>query len=185
MKYSIICLFLLLTAGCSKERFGIPIFESGSMATGKVAAFKNGIAWLASGAALRHDDGNDEFIGIYAGTFSEEGFERESILLNEIPVKKGVYPIKGSLRDIYDGFVGGSYITLTDDGDAIDDVYLIDESAVGNQLVIESVDTLTNIIRGNFTVSFRMDPDEWDTRNMINPIKVKFSNGVFEVRLLD
>ncbi|GJM34375.1 MAG: hypothetical protein DHS20C18_33760 [Saprospiraceae bacterium] len=175
-------LIFVLLIGCKKETLDIQVYFPGSMTYGKVTAMKGNKDWIASGLALRHGDRPDEYIGIYAGTFSEEGFRRERIYFNEVPIAEGEYIVKGLTQ--YDGFIGTSYSTLADDGDIVEDVYISDDTRSDNRLTITEIDTVINMVKGTFHVTFIL-PNPAEKINPQNPDRITFSNGEFEVQLID
>ncbi len=152
------------------------------MTYGWATAKKSGVDFKGSGTALVHGDRPDEYFGIVVDTYvGIDSFylERENFIFNEIKYEAGEYTIAGKPNQLYDGFVGSSYFTLSDDGDVLEDVYILDESKT-NTLTIISVDTAANLVIGTFDVSYKIDPDRGKT-NPNNPDKVRFSEGEFEV----
>ena len=173
---------IILTAACSKDEF-TPIFEAGPKDYGCASAKKNNLSFVASGVALVHDDRPSEYFALFFDTFTPEGFWRERLSVNEIKFKAGEYSVSGSRSDIYDGFVGGRYVTLADDGDVAEDRYILEESKE-NRLIIIKVDIIENIVKGTFHLKFEIDPNR-EKRNPNNPDKVVFSEGEFEVSFRD
>lgn len=165
--------------GCKKEVIKIPIFYPGKMTYGRMDAKKGGEDWVASSAAFNYDT-IPSFFGISSATFSEEDFLREELIFNKIPKTTGKYVISGPINNIFDGFVGSTYHTSEDDGDASEDNWDVDETATDNYIEVTMIDTVANIVQGNFTVSFNI-ATSGGKRNPDNPDKVKFSKGTFDV----
>lgn len=164
--------------GCKKEE--VSIFYPGEMTYGKMSGNKNGKDWVASSSAQFHDN-NSSFFGIGASTFSKEGFLRESLVLNKIPLSTGYFKISGTTNNVFDGFVGAVYHTSEDDGDVSEDSYEVDENATNNFVEITLLDTIINKVEGNLEVSFKI-ATLGGKRNPNNPDKIKFSNCKFEVK---
>jgi hypothetical protein len=105
--------------------------------------------------------------------------------LNEIPFKTGDFEVRNhAAAGIYNGFVGARYYLLASDGDALDDVYYLDESAGDNVLEVTFIDTVAWVARGTFNLSFVRDENETNP-NPLHPDKLRFSNGVFEVKFIE
>jgi hypothetical protein len=105
----------LLAVSCHKDQgseFVIPIYTPGPRDTGWGKAKRDGHNWEATAFARKHQDGKN-YIGIDLWTFSEEGFNREMLYLNEIPLSPGKYDIQGKPGETYDGFVGSFYTNST------------------------------------------------------------------------
>ena len=168
---------ICFSIGCEKED-KVLIFFPGEMTYGRMDAKKNGANWVASSAAFNYDTIPSLF-GLKASTFSEDGFLREGLNFNKIPKKTGVYIVSGPNNNVFDGFVGSSYHTSEDDG-VSEDRWNVDESATDNHLEVTLIDTIANMVKGNFTVSFNI-ATSGGKRNPDNPDKVKFSKGTFEV----
>ncbi len=163
--------------GCQKE--DVPIYYPGSMIYGSAEAKKNGKDWLASSGA-QHYDTIPSLFGMGMETVSEEGFPREDISFNKIPKSVGKYKVSGPYNNVFDGFVGSSYHTLEDDGDALEDTYVLNEDAIDNYLEITLIDTVANIVQGKFTVTYDI-ATSGGKRNPNNPDRVKFSDGSFDI----
>lgn len=152
------------------------IFQPGDQMNGWLKGKKNGLKFEASAHIQNHLDTASFFI-IQFTTFSEEGFLRENIAFNKIPYRQQEYEVKGTVNLTYDGYVGTVYYRVNGDGHSSDGKYLMDESTQ-NTLTITEIDTVQNIVRGTFDVSYiRVEPDESD----VYPLNIHFSEGEFEV----
>jgi len=151
------------------------------------AILQDSVFWVASGLALSqawHTTDPEKYFDLQFNTYeSEFGFHRENMYLSEISKSTiGNVKISGGHFDLDDGFVGASFHTLTDDGDVCEDSYEVDESVSNNMLIISSIDSINNIYRGSFTVTFKiatiggkMNPD--------NPDKITFKDASFWVKI--
>lgn len=173
-------LFLILPIcflGCKEENKpddSVIIYEAGDQKFGWAKGTKEGHQWEASGYWRYH--ANDSTLwGIDFITYSIEGFRRESFALNEIVFKKGTYAVKGTLSDLGDGHVGGSYARLAADGDAVLGVLESNDDEDGFVTITE-IDSLTNTMKGFFEIYFI---------NEEGGLKVEIKDGEFEVRLYE
>jgi hypothetical protein len=171
----------LLAIRCHKDQeseYAIPIYTPGPQDTGWGNAKRDGQNWEATAFARRNQDGTN-YIGIDLWTFSEEGFIRETLSLNEIPLTPGKYTILGNIANTYDGFVGGFYSIAQDDGDVAGPPYDHDDSDIGT-LELTMVDTVSNIVAGKFDrIVFKNRK-----KNSFFPQKVVFENGNFEMKIV-
>jgi hypothetical protein len=171
----------LLAVSCHKDQgseFVIPIYTPGPRDTGWGKAKRDGHNWEATAFARKHQDGKN-YIGIDLWTFSEEGFNRETLSLNEIPLAVGKYVIKGNIANTYDGFIGGFYSIFQDDGDVAGPPFDHDDNDKGI-LELTKVDTVNNIVTGKFDrVVFKNRKE-----HSFFPEKVIFENGSFEMKII-
>jgi hypothetical protein len=188
--YIILIAALCSFYSCEEEKVEIfvPIFLPGLQTDGKAAAFKNQKKWEAS-AYGKKEDWSVGTISLIITTYEDkEGLIlREMLSFDEIPLKKGSYPLDYTTQeDFNDGEVGAFYGTLEDDGDVAEDFYKLDKTAKDNLLEVTTVDTIAKQISGKFTVSFIKQPSvNPDRPKTLNPDRVKFSNGTFNVKILD
>ncbi len=185
MKNIILLIILLGFFGCSRsdEETLVSIYEPGDMEFGWCEGYKNGKPFVSSGEAKRYTVFTDQYFGIAFDTYTTEGFHREHIAFGAIPFSGGTFPISGrppKVNDpIIEGMVGGFYSTSEDDGDVLEDVYLVNEDA-NNEIIISEVDTINNVVKGSFHVEWIIDPSR-NKINESNPNNVVFSEMVFEV----
>jgi hypothetical protein len=174
----------ILSFSCSKKEGEVvpdiptTIFEKGEQNNGWVTAQKNGLDYNASpfgGQQWGHDD----FLFIYFDTYSEEGFLRGQLFFSQIPYKLGKMTVKGPPANNFNGNVGTGYYGVIGHGDEHDTTYNIDESA-DNTFEITYIDTVEQIIRGTFDVTYIIDEKYTPS---VDPPKIHFSGGEFEVKL--
>ena len=173
-------LLLGLFASCKKDELpDVPIYEPGEMLFGSASGKKAGYNWQASGIALSHTNSN-EFWGAVLATRSKEGFLREEITLGFINTNLGLYPVAQERTDME---LTSSYFTFQDDGDVLEDIYDVDEGSLLNIARITKVDTLTKVIEGIFTATYKIR-DPQDKVNPNNPDQVTFSDISFSVEII-
>jgi hypothetical protein len=177
--------FIMAMAACDKdETIYVSIFQPGPMEHGMATATKINREWVAS-AYGQEEDWSEGTVSVIMQTYSEEGFLREMLGFNEVPLKPGIYPLGTTTQDDFnDGILGASYGTLTDDGDVTEDYYYIDVNSLDNKLEVVSVDTVLRKVSGTFTASFILNTPGGQV-NPNNPPKMKFSDGMFEVNIIE
>ena len=173
-------LLLGLFSSCKKDELpNVPIYEPGEMLFGSASGKKAGHDWQASGIGLRQNDSID-FWTVSLGTVSKEGFSRENITLSFITPTPGLYKIA---QEQSDNVLTSRYFTLQDDGDVLEDSYLVDQSSVFNQARITKVDTVNKVLEGIFTASYEIrDPENKINPN--NPNRITFSDVSFSVQVI-
>ena len=155
------------------------------------AIWQDSFRWEAGGVAQAqdwHSTHPDDYFTLQfvtAEPFGEFLLKRQDLYLTEIPLRKrGSYRISGSHWDLDDGLVGGSFFTVTDDGDVLEDSYIVDENSPDNELAITEVDTVEQIYWGTFTVSFEIST-QGGKRNPDNPDKFKIRNAEFWAKIYE
>jgi hypothetical protein len=166
---------LLLFNSCNKT----PIFFPGVMKNGWSEATKNGKKWKTSADAGLIKQLPD-YIAINFATFNEEGSLREELSLYKIPLKVGLYEVKGRITaDTIVKSVESFYGTLRSDGDVDEDSYYLDENEKSTLEVVK-YDETTKTISGKYKTYFTIKPPKINPKN---PDKVRFTDGTFEVKI--
>lgn len=201
---------LLALSACQKEDEGMPFdddnptvnvpedtivltptaYTPGDTTFGFVqAVWQDSFLWSASATARYHGSPtlpNESYFIIEFRTHETEtpfNFLRESLTFTEIPKNTvGIFAITTAHGNFNNQSVFGSYATLIDGGDALEDYYEVDESLGGNQLTILEVDTVNQIYKGTFNVSFQI-ATTFGKQNPDNPDKMKFEDAEFWVQL--
>jgi hypothetical protein len=176
-------LFLLCAACCKKDE--LEIFEPGDQAYGTMQADKkvNWIGkekWTASGVAIREQEQPDRLFRIGGRTYSEDGEERESLTIFEIPLSKGTYPIFTNREDAQSK-VYAVYGRRISDGDVVGALYRPTKSNQ-NCITVTEIDTVSGTVKGRFRVEFSI-VDEYDNSEF--PDCVLFKNGTFDLKFRD
>lgn len=170
---------IFLIISCSKENptpdIPTTIWAKGEQDFGWVKAEKNGLEYNASAFILNTQQ--EGFVGVLFHTYSEEGFLREEIAFDKIPLSVKTFQV---LRDIDykdDEFIEGFFFGIISHGDVLDSEYKIDESKE-NTFAITHIDTVENVVRGSFDVWF-IEDDPYIS--IVDPSSLHFSEGEFEV----
>lgn len=184
LKYYVSFLFALviLLGSCGKEEVTVstPIYFPGDQQYGWSMAKKNGLDFESSGWAVRHLSMPDVFFGVHFDTFTDWGAWRESIVFGEIVYATGRYDVVKEDANQQNGIPDASYHTLSDDGDVGEDNYKLDDSR-DNWVEITAIDTINGemTVSGIYNLHFLI---EGNKKNPINPDRVSFTEGVFEVK---
>lgn len=166
----------------------VPLEESFGFAE---AIWQDSFLWKATGAASDqywHSTNPDAYFTMSFLTFESSSnpshfFNRQDLYFSEIPLNQlGTYSISGGTWDLDDGLVGARFFTQMDDGDVAEDSYIIDETATDNVLSVTEVDTVEQVYKGTFTVSFQIST-EGGKRNPDNPDNLKIKDGEFMVKI--
>lgn len=140
---------------------------------------KNNKTWECSSQSLYHT--NDQTrIGIFFNTYNNEGFTREDIGFNDIPIQVGTFPIKFGYRDIGNGFIGSTYNMSGGDGHVLVGRYDLIESDLENKIEILQIDTSAKKVEGKFTAAFALS-----LPNGSLPDTVQFEEIAFECDIVE
>lgn len=169
--FSCLLIGILFISSCKKENM-VVIYEAGDQEYGWAKGTKEGYDWEASGYWRYHRNDSTHW-GIDFVTYSSYGAERENITLNEIPYSTGTYPVRGRIRDLGDGFVGGSFGMRADDGDALIG-YLEPNNDENGYITVSEIDTMTNTMKGFFEIYFI---------SVDGSLKIEIKDGEYEVGL--
>lgn len=164
-----ICIAFLLLQGCSNDAAFGPYW-------GRVSADKNGGEWKGEIKGTEQDD----LLGLTIDRLTSEGYLREDLFIDRIPMTVGVHviPRTDTLRKYQ--FVTARYFTLQDDGDVIEGMYYVDPAA-NNFVEIKSI--RRGVFRGNFQIRLLIDPLRKATYPHL-PDTISFTNGEFKTKIL-
>lgn len=172
----------LLTWSCQKdiEYPSAPIYNAGDQVYGWVNGFKNGDTFEASGSAISHQDYPNDFFGLEFLTYSDLGELREVIRIGELEYGLGLNPIEEDDRDYINGVPTARYTTFSSDGDVIEDSYKL-ESSLDNWIEVTMLDTIGGelLVSGKYYLHFIVTGDKV---NPLNPDRIRFTDGEFEVK---
>ncbi|MFN0035715.1 MAG: hypothetical protein ACKVUS_11660 [Saprospiraceae bacterium] len=168
-----------MVISCSKDNNPkLETWAAGPQDTGWGTAVRDGDAWQATAFAVHHHT-DSTYIGLYFNTYTADGLLRETLLLNEIPLQLGTYPLKGHISEIYDGNVGSTYGFKEDDGDVLGATYRPDDSEGTFELT--KLDTVNKVVAGTFT---RLVFKNYGPATPY-PHTVVFEKGKFEMSITD
>jgi hypothetical protein len=173
---------LLAISACQKEDRYWPLSQNwkGPQPLGKVGAFRNGEFWEASCRAKQHS--TSEFIDISSYTYHPlDSVIVEGVTFSKIPYKIGYYDmIKTSFQVVnYPGWNDSlSSVYFLGYDDLIGPFYSPDTTA-HNWIEIESIDSVSGLIRGRFDVTYVLNPKYHESKYLK---KVHFGLGLFEVK---
>jgi hypothetical protein len=173
---------LLAISACQKEDRYWPLSQNwkGSQPYGKVGAFRNGEFWEASCEAKQIP--NSTLIDISSYTYHPlDSVFVEGFGFGKVPFKVGHYDgVKTIFQQLYQpGWNDSlsSYYVLGYD-DLIGPFYSPDTTA-HNWIEIESIDSVSGLIRGRFDVTYVLNPEYHKSKYLK---KVHFGLGLFEVK---
>ena len=178
---NIIYLILILTfsfinSSCEKDENNNPEVPEWS----KVTAIKNGEIWQTSSVAIIAN--NKDSAIIQANVLNSFGYWRESLLLSYVPVKEGLYTIyrRNHIDDIK---ISAAYTTFSDDGDVVEDRFVVLESQ-NNFIEIKNVDLTNMEMSGTLQITFIRDTlDTIDNPSLADTIF--FTEGVFRLKIVE
>jgi hypothetical protein len=162
-----------------------PIYEPGPQTLGWSTSEKNGLPFESSGFAIRPSGFSEEIFTVDFRTYTDWGALRETIGVVGFEYRLGRYDVVENIdfnSIVNSKQVTASYGTLSDDGDVLEDSYVIDERG-DNWATITAIDTIDGevVIRGAYNLHFKFKNNR-DKVNEANPDHVRFTDGVFEVR---
>jgi hypothetical protein len=184
LKYYVSFLFALviLLGSCEKEEVTVstPIYFPGDQQYGWSMAKKNGLDFESSGLATRHLSMPNDFFAVHLHTFTDWEAWREHIAFGELRYVTGRYTVEQEDADQRNGIPDGSYSTFSDDGDVLEDRYKLEDGR-DNWVEITAIDTINGemTVSGIYNLHFLI---EGNKKNPINPDRVNFTEGVFEVK---
>ena len=164
--------------------------KNGSMQADKTAVDHNTVAWTAGGFARRdsfyYEDVNGTIIpyvppriSLGSYTYDDFGQNREALHINYLPIGSGKYLLQRGLPDY--GLPTAEYVRLVSDGDAIGAIYRTDIDK-DNWVEITQIDTITKMVSGKFDIHLKIADNYLNTGF---PVSIRFSNGVFNLKIVD
>ncbi len=177
-------LVTLILFSCKKDDNGPKLEKTfpGPMDTGSLEAYRGGAFWQST-AYAQYNALDSLYVGLICLTYTTDGFNREFLTLGEIPLKVGIYPIKGNnaISTGLDGFVGAIYSWGADDGDVFGATYNHDDENSQGTLEVTFIDLVSKRIAGSF------DRLVFKNRNeAINyPERVVFEHGKFDMKITE
>lgn len=172
------CLLLFISicvCGCDKEKpdVGVPPGESEYYINGLIRTPKHE-------RMLTNNSVNDAFDLDFPIYDASGGWPVESFYIFKVPMKTGQYPLSITNAQSSDRKTGAFYYTLSDQGDVLEEVYILDENASGNQINVTYFKNKT--AAGHFTATFIIDPER-GKRNPQSADVIKITGGEFYLTL--
>lgn len=160
-----------------------PVYLPGNTDNGEMSAIKSLTDWRASAQAT-YLNGFPDYLEVDASTYTEEEYLRESLWFIWLPIRTGTFEIRtyDQTDTLQYQSVRANYATSTADGDASEDYYQVDTTAMDNFITLTRVDTIAKEVEGYFTCSFEI-ATFGGKRNPLNPDRLKFSYGRFKVKI--
>lgn len=163
---------LACASACKKDKF------KPNYSNGKATAVRNEKSWTAQGR------GNLNNLGVgfdmSFGIADNAGIQRQDLSFIKIPTSEGQYTLHNTSSQSQDSISGCSFVTLSHDGDVVEDRYDVLET-VSTVTVLEYDDS-EHWCRGAFKLKLYLDPTR-PKANPNNPDTLVFENGKFEVRI--
>ncbi|MBL7825046.1 MAG: hypothetical protein JNJ57_00330 [Saprospiraceae bacterium] len=103
----------------------------------------------------------------------------ESFYIFKIPKKTGKFQLERTTTQDNDNKTGAFYYTLSDQGDVLEEVYILEESA-DNFIDVTYYQQETSA--GSFNATFIIDPDRGKT-NPSSPDTIRITHGEFYLKL--
>ena len=186
MKKLILLILVVSIFSCKKDPLPPPegteedlSLYPGNQDDGWGEGLKNNETWGCSVQSLFHTD-DPTRIGVFFNTYNKDGFLREDIGLNDIPIKVGTFPIKFGYGDIGNDFIGSIYSMSGGDGHVLVGYYDLIESKLENQVEVSEIDTTLKRIKGKFTAVFSLSRP-----NESLPDTVQFKDIDFECDIVE
>lgn len=156
--------------------------------TDELNAMKNGKVWINLDNSFRFFSGisNDydhemcnsaEKVDFTLTIYNADKDRRESVSFSKIPKQIGSYTLINTTDGCKEQSIKVSYYTLGEDGDVIFGVYTL-LTIADNKLIIDKYEESTKIMNGKFSATFIKTSGQQSS-----PDTIKFSNGVFKLKL--
>jgi hypothetical protein len=169
-------IFFLLFS-CSKNESISPNYYSGT-----AYALKNGEKWVTKVAMKQNKFTNENSYNLLFDYFNNQGIIRQRLALYKIPNNIAIHALFDTSPNLDDGLVGAQFFTHADDGDVLEDIYLVVEDSIWSCAEITSIHTNSSTYSGSFKVKLYIDPNR-PKINPNNPDTIILEKGLFEVKL--
>lgn len=172
----IIFLFIALTSMTSCDKYGF----NPDYSQGKATAIRNGESWIAQGRGSI----NNFSIGVdfTFEVFNKAGSLRQGLDFSKIPASPGTYYLRKISGQSQDSIPRCLYSTISDDGDVLEDTYLVYEFENESYLTVSNYDMSNRVLKGEFRIKFFIDP-QYPKSNPKDPDTLLFEKGQFEVKI--
>jgi|SRR5690606_29552198 len=167
--FSIIILSIIVSS-CDKT--------DNDFSKGKATALRNGELWTGQGRGSVNNFGIG--VNFVFEVFNKNGELRQVLGFSKIPTNSEKYILRNTNTQLPDSISGCHFTTISDDGDVVEDRYLIYESEDESYVTVLNYDETSRRLKGEFKLKFYIDPKR-PKSNPINPDTIVFTNGQFEV----
>ena len=172
MKYLIFFVIIcFITFSCKKEE-EVKVVGSG-LYYGTFNAKKGTIDWDAKAYGV-YDTlrWKKDAIGIF-GRFFEKNIWKETIAFSEVPLKKGIYPLKRANWSSKQGNVGAVYFIEFENGHVNGEEFVLDTLSQTNRFEVTDYNSENGEVKVKFTATFFIK--NRDKASILDTIK--FTNG--------
>lgn len=164
----IILCSLMMVCSCNKD------FTS-DYSNGKATAYRHGIFWVGQGRGTLNNKGTG--VNMSFEIYNKFGERRQNLTFGNIPTHPAINILTSQSAD---SIPYSHFFTLSADGDAIDGIYLVNESPIESYITVTKYDEERRILSGEFKVKFYIDP-KLTKLNPNNPDTIVFDKGRFDV----
>lgn len=185
---NIIYLLLLLTFSftnnsCDKEENNKPEIPEWAEWS-KITALKNGEIWAAGAIARIDERHNKDSVTIQIYVHDQAGYLREGLTVGYVPIKVGLFTVYRMNHNYTDDTkITATYTTISDDGDVVEDRFVVLESQ-NNYIEIKQADLTNMEMSGNLQITFIRDSlDTIDNPSLGDTIF--FTDGVFRLKIVE
>lgn len=176
MRHFILLFFIItLCNSCKKDQNNAVPTTQPPNYWGEASAEKNGLSWEAN-PVCKTDIIDSNTINIQLDSFVNGFFLKESLTFHAVPRAAGSYDVF-KLSEPYDGKTA-AYLFYWEDDVPLGIYHLIEGDTI-NHLVLESFDSNTKELKGNFELTFLVEHRPYPTA----PDTIRFTNGRFHGRL--
>ena len=171
--FSALCIVIF---GCSKEK---PDF---SLELGKARHLLNGIETTPAKVRILDNITFPTTLDLQFNTNDADGFPLTSLSFFKIPKKEGKYTLQQTVNNIDSNKIGAAYFTLSNQGDVLEEYYVIDESKSDNFIDISYYSKKEKEIAGSYNITMVINPDR-GKNNPASPDTIHVSSGEFHLSL--
>lgn len=177
----LILTFSFISNSCEKEENNNPEIPEWAEWS-KITALKNGETWEADAMASIDERHNKDSVTISGYIFNSNSYLRQALSIGCVPLKVALYNVyrRNYTNDIR---VSATYTTFSDDGDVVEDRFVVLESQ-NNFIDIKNVDLTNMEMSGTLQITFIRDSlDTIDNPSLADTIF--FTDGVFRIKITE
>lgn len=171
---SIIALFILTFISCDRDDFQ-PDYSNG-----QATALMNEETWKGQTRGVVIEEGKSA--DLIFSVFDEVGQLRQVLGFSKVSYEPDLYPLYNTSGQSTDSLAGCSFVTLSFDGDVVEDRYRVVETGEQSTIKVTDYKNSNRLLCGEFSLKLYIDPDR-PKSNPSNPDTILFEMGEFEVRI--